>query len=124
MTIDTAQRYLKAMAKVEKLADKIYAISYIMSILTEFMDEPNPLETYPIGTIGKIISHDILLITSYLDDFVPTVSVSIDLDAMGNNLSGSFRAPFGPLSACFRVVKTRINTYNHWQCKETFLRFG
>lgn len=66
MDTNTLRRYVKARAKIDELIEKIHAAAYLLSLLHDPQEEIK-VDSLPIGYIGKMITTDVLLIASILD---------------------------------------------------------
>jgi hypothetical protein len=71
MDRELARKYVEVMEQIEKIADHIYALGYMMSFFEEIEEGTVEIKPFFIGTVGKSIAEDVLKITSLLDnDFV------------------------------------------------------
>ncbi len=81
MEIETARRYIKVMDQIEEIVDKIHALAYMMSLLCEIEEGQVDIKPFCVGYFGKMISHDVLFITSLLEnDFVSIIEVKQELE--------------------------------------------
>lgn len=66
MNTNTLRRYVKVKAEIDELIEKIHATAYLLSLLHD-PQEQIKVDSLPIGYIGKMITTDVLLIASILD---------------------------------------------------------
>jgi hypothetical protein len=83
MSVDTARRYIKVMDEIEKIADKIHAVAYLMSAFSDIEEGAIEIKSSVVGYLGKKIANDILKITSLLDDgFMSRAAIVLELEAL------------------------------------------
>ena len=86
MDIETARRYIRAMEKIDKLADKIYALASMMSVLSEIEEGAVDIKPSAVGYFGETIARDVLRIIEHLDnDFASGMEIRLELESIGND---------------------------------------
>ncbi len=86
MDVETAQRYIETVDKINEIVDKIYAISYVMGAFSSIEQGEINLNPNAVGYLGKEISNDVIRISELLDDhFISRVEVLLELEALKNN---------------------------------------
>lgn len=86
MDIETARRYIKTMNKIDKLADKIYALASMMSVLSDIDEDAVDIKPATVGYFGETIARDVARIIECLDDnFASRAELELELESIGND---------------------------------------
>ncbi len=86
MNLETAKRYVETVDKINEIVNRVYALSYMVSVFSVI--EPGTMDINPdaVGFLGKEISNDVIRISEILDDhFISVAGVSLELEALKNN---------------------------------------
>jgi hypothetical protein len=85
MDIETARRYIRTMEKIDKLADKIYALASMMSVLSDIDEDAVDIKPAAVGYFGQTIARDVARIIECLDnDFASGMEIRLELESIGN----------------------------------------
>ena len=86
MDTETARRYVKVMKEIEKIADGIHGIAYLLSIFLNIEEGAIEIKPSTVGYFGEVIADEVLRIIESLDDhFASMAEVELELDALKND---------------------------------------
>jgi hypothetical protein len=82
MSVDTARRYIETVDEINTIVDKIYAIAYMISLLSVIEEGSIDIKPDAVGYLGKEIAHEVVRISELLDDhFASRAAILCELEA-------------------------------------------
>ena len=83
MSEETARRYIEIIDEITKIVDKIYAIAYMIGVLSVVEYGAIDIRPDAVGFLGKEMANEVLRIPELLDDhFIPRAEVLLELEAL------------------------------------------
>ena len=82
MSEETARRYIETIDEINKIVDKIYAIAYMIGVLSVVEQGAIDIRPDAVGFLGKEMANEVLRIPELLDDhFMSRAEVLLELEA-------------------------------------------
>ncbi len=83
MNVETAHPYVKTVDEINKIVNKIYAISYMIGVFSVVEQGEIDINPDALGYLGNEISSEVIRISEILDDhFISLAEVMLELDAL------------------------------------------
>lgn len=83
MSVETAGRYIETVDEIAKIVDRIYAIAYLIGLLSVIEDGAIEIRPSVVGFLGNEMAREVVRITELLDDhFVSRAVVILELKAL------------------------------------------
>jgi hypothetical protein len=82
MSVETAQRYIKCVDKINDTVNKIHALAYMISVFSVVEHGAIDINPHVVGYLGQEIAQEALRISEILDDyFVSRAEIMVELKA-------------------------------------------